>query len=206
MGLLKVAESEDEGREDEEATRQRIMAKIKTMGRMRLMVQNLRESQEELVKLKGLCGGHLPRGVLLGGKTAIQEAIDTYEKAYRVDLPSERRPDVAVVSSTYPYDVLKSSPPEECDLMKLEEYLTDDEFRKVFNMPREEFFLLQTWKQLEAKRKVGLCPAEAFQVPSSQNNNNATHNKYPKYPLKVLKADPPNECDRTRLEVITDSW
>ena len=42
MGLLKVAESEDEGREDEEATRQRIMAKIKTMGRMRLMVQNLR--------------------------------------------------------------------------------------------------------------------------------------------------------------------
>ncbi|CAD6196287.1 unnamed protein product [Caenorhabditis auriculariae] len=46
--------------------------------------------------------------------------------------------------------------PEGMDLRRLEEYLSEDDFFKVFHMDREEFFSLPQWKQIELRKQVGL--------------------------------------------------
>jgi septin family protein len=56
----------------------------------------------------------------------------------------------------YPYEVLKSNPPKECDKGQLEAYLTDEEFEKVFKMTRQKYYEQPKWKQLRQKKEVGL--------------------------------------------------
>ena len=46
--------------------------------------------------------------------------------------------------------------PEGVDPTKLEDYLSDMEFYKVFAMIRPEFDKLQKWKQVNLKRMKGL--------------------------------------------------
>lgn len=42
------------------------------------------------------------------------------------------------------------------DGKKKESYLSDEEFRKVFGIGKEEFEGLASWKKLEMKKKAGL--------------------------------------------------
>jgi len=51
--------------------------KIKFVSRMAMMQKTLREENENIVKLKGLCPDkRIPRGVLLEGAGAIKDAIE----------------------------------------------------------------------------------------------------------------------------------
>ncbi|KAF0979915.1 hypothetical protein FDP41_001068 [Naegleria fowleri] len=58
---------------------------------------------------------------------------------------------------TYSYKVLTSgSLPEGIDKSKLETYLSNDEFIKVFGMDKKKFSQLQTWKQTSLKKEKNL--------------------------------------------------
>jgi len=61
----------------------------------------LREQNETIVKLKGVCPGHrLPQGLLQEGGSAIKTALDTFKHARSVDLINEKRPELSSNSST----------------------------------------------------------------------------------------------------------
>ncbi|XP_026533169.1 advillin [Notechis scutatus] len=62
-------------------------------------------------------------------------------------------------SAIYPLEVLLSSPedlPKDVDPAKKENFLSDDDFMKVFGIPQEKFAALPTWKQLHMKKERGL--------------------------------------------------
>uniref|UniRef100_A0A914DHI3 HP domain-containing protein n=1 Tax=Acrobeloides nanus TaxID=290746 RepID=A0A914DHI3_9BILA len=46
--------------------------------------------------------------------------------------------------------------PKGCDLKSLEQYLNDEDFRKVFKMERKEFYKLPRWKQISLKKEMNL--------------------------------------------------
>jgi serine/threonine-protein phosphatase 2B catalytic subunit len=57
------------------------------------MFRVLREQNEDILKLKGLCPDNkLPRGVLLGGSTGIKDAICQFEAMKKADMMNEKRP------------------------------------------------------------------------------------------------------------------
>jgi len=86
----KVPELRDaSGKVDPEALRK----KVRAIGMMLKMQTVLRQERESLVKLRGLNGtGVLPKGLLLGGTDAIQEALGNFERAKAADRVFERRP------------------------------------------------------------------------------------------------------------------
>ena len=54
-------------------------------------------------------------------------------------------------------EILKQRPlPEGVDPARLETYLSDDDFKKVFKMDKEHFSKLPAWKQTKSKKEVGL--------------------------------------------------
>lgn len=67
--------------------------KVQFLAKMMKMYKTLREENELILKLKGLCNTKkLPRGLLLEGKNAIIDAIEEYGKAKSIDKASEKRP------------------------------------------------------------------------------------------------------------------
>ncbi|XDV28092.1 hypothetical protein PO909_031483 [Leuciscus waleckii] len=59
--------------------------------------------------------------------------------------------------STYPLETLLTRPlPHGVDPLRLEMYLTDEDFERVLDMKREEFDLLPGWKQVNLKKAKGL--------------------------------------------------
>ncbi|KAL1281019.1 hypothetical protein QQF64_015619 [Cirrhinus molitorella] len=59
--------------------------------------------------------------------------------------------------STYPLAKLQTRPlPHGVDPLKLEMYLTDEDFEHVLDMKREEFDTLPGWKQVNLKKAKGL--------------------------------------------------
>uniref|UniRef100_A0A4W3H2D1 Supervillin n=1 Tax=Callorhinchus milii TaxID=7868 RepID=A0A4W3H2D1_CALMI len=57
----------------------------------------------------------------------------------------------------YPLEELQARPlPEGVDPLKLEIYLTDEDFEKALEMMREEFNVLPSWKQAKLKKAKGL--------------------------------------------------
>ncbi|XP_007445271.1 advillin-like [Python bivittatus] len=59
----------------------------------------------------------------------------------------------------YPLEVLLSSQddlPGDVDPAKKENFLSDDDFMRVFGIPWEKFAALPTWKQLHMKKERGL--------------------------------------------------
>jgi len=58
---------------------------------------------------------------------------------------------------TYAYEELLKDPlPPGVDSTRLEQYLTDEEFEKVFKMPRTDFMSIPAWKAERIKQDVGL--------------------------------------------------
>lgn len=53
-------------------------------------------------------------------------------------------------------ETLKKTFPEGVDPTKKEQYLSDQDFESVFKMTKAQFNELKAWKQMDAKKKVGL--------------------------------------------------
>ena len=57
--------------------------KVKAMGRMIKMFRTLREENESVVQLKGICpDGKVPKGLLLEGKKAIEDELVDRSKVF----------------------------------------------------------------------------------------------------------------------------
>jgi serine/threonine-protein phosphatase 2B catalytic subunit len=83
------------GSEDgDDNARERMRNKVRTIGRMARMFKTLRQENETIVKLKGVCPGHkLPAGLLLQGKDRLSTELDHFENATELDHDNERRPE-----------------------------------------------------------------------------------------------------------------
>mmetsp|Transcript_4604 Transcript_4604/g.11269 ORF Transcript_4604/g.11269 Transcript_4604/m.11269 type:complete len:515 (-) Transcript_4604:620-2164(-) len=72
----------------------RLRKKVKTIARMARMFKTLRQENEAVIRLKGVCPGHrLPPGLLLAGKSGLATELDRFDHARSVDLRNELRPD-----------------------------------------------------------------------------------------------------------------
>ena len=72
----------------------------------------------------------------------------------RVDIEDEL---LKYERTQFSLDILKQRPlPEGVDPARLETYLSDGEFKKVFKMDKEQFSKLPAWKQTKNKKEVGL--------------------------------------------------
>uniref|UniRef100_A0A3Q2FUT9 HP domain-containing protein n=1 Tax=Cyprinodon variegatus TaxID=28743 RepID=A0A3Q2FUT9_CYPVA len=59
--------------------------------------------------------------------------------------------------TTYPLaEVLARPLPEGVDPLKLEVYLSDEDFERALEMSREEYGALPAWKQVKLKKSKGL--------------------------------------------------
>ena len=55
----------------------------------------LREQNENILKLKGLCPDNkLPKGILLEGSTGIKDALEEFGAMKKADMMNEKRPDL----------------------------------------------------------------------------------------------------------------
>ena len=73
----------------------RIMLKYKnqSVGRMNLMLANMRKNQEVLLELKSMSpDGKLPKGALLEARPTIEFASRQYEVVRGLDAQNEKRP------------------------------------------------------------------------------------------------------------------
>mmetsp|Transcript_105741 Transcript_105741/g.166930 ORF Transcript_105741/g.166930 Transcript_105741/m.166930 type:complete len:566 (+) Transcript_105741:107-1804(+) len=87
----------------EEEQRDRLRKKVRTIARMARMFKTLRQENETIVKLKGVCpGDKLPAGVLLAGKERLHTELEFFQNAVNVDHENEKRPQGQVSSSVAP--------------------------------------------------------------------------------------------------------
>ncbi|XP_072926787.1 supervillin-like isoform X4 [Hemitrygon akajei] len=64
---------------------------------------------------------------------------------------------LSLCKTQYSLEEIMSRPlPEGVDPQKLETYLSDKDFQKLLQMPREEFYKLPSWKQVNCKKAKGL--------------------------------------------------
>jgi len=74
----------------------RMRKKIRTVARMARVFKTLRQEDETVIRLKGVCPGHkLQHGLLLSGKEALNSELDRFGFAATVDKGNEKRPDMA---------------------------------------------------------------------------------------------------------------
>ena len=70
--------------------------KVRSISRMIKLFKVLREQNEDILKLKGLCPDNkLPRGILLEGSSGIKDAIHQFGDMKKADMMNEKRPDVS---------------------------------------------------------------------------------------------------------------
>lgn len=85
-----------EENENLEAARDRMRKKVRTIARMARMFKTLRQENETIVRLKGVCPGHkLAPGMLLAGKERLTTELEHFESATGLDLENEKRPEGA---------------------------------------------------------------------------------------------------------------
>jgi len=72
----------------------RMRKKVRAMARMSRMFKTLREENQLIIKLKGVCPGHrLKPGVLLEGKERLKTELEMFDFVRDVDAENEIRPD-----------------------------------------------------------------------------------------------------------------
>ena len=77
-----------------ETKREHIRKKIKSIGKIMKLFRILREENELVVQLKGVCPGHkIPFGLLREGRSAMQTTLQDFNLAKQWDLVNEKRPD-----------------------------------------------------------------------------------------------------------------
>jgi len=83
-----------EEKEGVEEARDRMRKKVRTIARMARMFKTLRQENETIVRLKGVCPGHkLAPGMLLAGKERLTSELEHFESATNLDLENEKRPE-----------------------------------------------------------------------------------------------------------------
>lgn len=87
------------------------------------------------------------------------------KKHLDISVPTEKKEAVkasdvlsAAAHQVIPYEQLKAKKdlPPGTDLSKLEQYLSVEEFKKVFNMSKEEFNALPLWKRTPMRKSANL--------------------------------------------------
>mmetsp|Transcript_53619 Transcript_53619/g.149173 ORF Transcript_53619/g.149173 Transcript_53619/m.149173 type:complete len:567 (-) Transcript_53619:131-1831(-) len=72
----------------------RMRKKVRAIARMARVFKTLREENQLIVKLKGVCPGHrLKPGVLLDGREGLRNELDTFKFVQQVDAENELRPE-----------------------------------------------------------------------------------------------------------------
>mmetsp|Transcript_7850 Transcript_7850/g.9305 ORF Transcript_7850/g.9305 Transcript_7850/m.9305 type:complete len:94 (-) Transcript_7850:227-508(-) len=70
--------------------------KVRSIARMARMFKTLRQENETVVRLKGVCPGHkLAPGLLLAGKERLTSELEMFTHAQGIDLVNEKRPEEA---------------------------------------------------------------------------------------------------------------
>jgi len=68
--------------------------KVISVSRMMKMFRTLRQENEIVVQLKGLCPDNkIPKGVLSMGKEGLREELDTFTNVKEMDRINEKRPE-----------------------------------------------------------------------------------------------------------------
>eukprot|EP00920_Eleutheroschizon_duboscqi_P027913 GHVT01068244.1.p1 GENE.GHVT01068244.1~~GHVT01068244.1.p1 ORF type:complete len:518 (+),score=122.83 GHVT01068244.1:411-1964(+) len=84
-------------KEKQQISRERAEAlrkKVQSVGRLMRVFKTLRQENELVVQLKGCTPGHrIPLGLLLQGRQGLQDALQNFQTAKRIDKINERRPD-----------------------------------------------------------------------------------------------------------------
>lgn len=84
-----------EGETEDSDVRDRMRKKVRTIARMARMFKTLRQENETVLRLKGVCPGHrLEAGLLLAGKDKLNSELEKFGHAAEVDLRNEMRPDL----------------------------------------------------------------------------------------------------------------
>lgn len=79
--------------EDSGAERDRLRRKIRTVAKMSRMFKVLRQENETVLKLKGVCPGHkLKADLLLDGKEGLTSEKQLFGHAAKIDITNEKRP------------------------------------------------------------------------------------------------------------------
>jgi serine/threonine-protein phosphatase 2B catalytic subunit len=186
LAILKMVEGEDEEDDEEQLAlkkkerNERIKAKVLAMSKCLGMLSTLRQQNEMIMTLKGLVpNNQLPPGMLSSGPQALKDMVQSFDSAKKVDAFYEKRPpptqemkveqakakaeEAAAPSAptnteeVIPYEKLKTraiGPTVQID--KLEAYLSDEEFVKVFGLNKTDFYKLPKWKQRDKKKAANL--------------------------------------------------
>jgi len=99
-GIQDVDESKESGSAKDRAAAKlskersdRLRSKIRTVARMQRMFKTLREENETIIRLKGVCPAHkLAPGLLLKGKNAINDELVRFTNSSTLDKQNEKRP------------------------------------------------------------------------------------------------------------------
>jgi len=87
-------EADESSPEQREEQADRIRKKVRTIGRMARMMKTLRQENETIVQLKGVCPGHkLKPGMLLAGKDQLANELQRFNHAMEIDAENEVRPE-----------------------------------------------------------------------------------------------------------------
>lgn len=94
-------ENEDENDDDKKGRLgrekvDRLRKKVRTVARLARMFKTLRQENETVIRLKGVCPGHkMSPGLLLSGKEAMSTELQRFSYSKSVDTINEKRPDDA---------------------------------------------------------------------------------------------------------------
>lgn len=92
LGGGEGSKAEDDQKVDQEM-RDRMRKKVRTIARMARMFKTLRQENETIIRLKGVCPGHkLAPGMLLAGKERLTSELELFGHAQGIDLVNEKRP------------------------------------------------------------------------------------------------------------------
>merc|ERR1719203_457264 len=97
--------------------RERMRRKVRTIARMARMFKTLRQENEAILRLKGVCPGHrLETGLLLAGKDKIHSELEKFGHAISVDAANEIRPqEECTTPVTAVRSVIKAGEQEDSD-------------------------------------------------------------------------------------------
>jgi len=73
----------------------RLRKKVRTVARLARMFKTLRQENETVIRLKGVCpGDKLPPGLLLSGRDAMSTELQKFDFSQSLDAVNEKRPDL----------------------------------------------------------------------------------------------------------------
>mmetsp|Transcript_31020 Transcript_31020/g.56820 ORF Transcript_31020/g.56820 Transcript_31020/m.56820 type:complete len:707 (-) Transcript_31020:153-2273(-) len=90
------AELKTESHKVEDDARDRMRKKVRTLARISRVLKTLRQENETVIRLKGVCPGHkLAPGLLLAGKERLTSELQLFDHAHNIDAVNEKRPENA---------------------------------------------------------------------------------------------------------------